>query len=573
MSSEVASNGGASFYRDWRSVWWPPGQPRDPARDHTVIGEVQRRLRDAGYPLGTGAIGCLSAFPPDPDFLAGSIEALEEVIRADESPLRRALAHVLWSRALWTGRNHVEISAHEEAAAHLLLDGFAVHPQRDCYLVRGFEVVSDLADRWEVVDTGREVQGSTSSFDLLDFRLEVPGAFQLLVRCGRFQEALSIYDLSPAAFQSPGVQGWLEVCRAVLSPRDAAAGFERAAAIFATDTLESASGRNWSAVNSNTLAPYFRARAVLAAPADCSPSDWSDRLRSARRALDPDQLVFAYPPARQLGILIHRLGEFLDGDRDALEALVKQYDAELAMWASETVESKGVSSVLRKIRDGILDFARDPRTALSRGLLADGVREAERLPVSAPARFLHELGPNLGAAALELAQGTTFREMLGLLESIEDEGTLHTLVQECLRAQSTRHAKITHGPIEYGKDVIGVIEEGDEVVLQIYAIKAGDLTMKNWPSLKEALDQASSVPVTNPVVDQLRPWRRRVVALFNGHINSYADPVVKGWIRSRREQGVDIELCSLEQLAELVRDRGLASFVRTLVRRRVQPPP
>jgi hypothetical protein len=66
--------------------------------------------------------------------------------------------------------------------------------------------------------------------------------------------------------------------------------------------------------------------------------------------------------------------------------------------------------------------------------------------------------------------------------SIKDERILQRLLLRLMQGQSPPplYAQIRHGPIEYGKDIVVLVEVDGKNVLKMYQVKAGDITKPVW---------------------------------------------------------------------------------------------
>ena len=123
------------------------------------------------------------------------------------------------------------------------------------------------------------------------------------------------------------------------------------------------------------------------------------------------------------------------------------------------------------------------------------------------------------------------------------------------------YAEIRHGPIEYGKDIVVLVKEGNKVVLQMYQAKAGDITKRNWPEARDQLEEMFQVdmsPVQLPVTD----YPRHGILVFNGHLNTYVEPVVEGWLKEQRlDHGRDFTILHLDALVTWIVDTGLINEI------------
>jgi hypothetical protein len=142
--------------------------------------------------------------------------------------------------------------------------------------------------------------------------------------------------------------------------------------------------------------------------------------------------------------------------------------------------------------------------------------------------------PAVGERALAtqvLGQHHTW--MYRTIEGIRDETALQKLLLRLMQAQLPLYAQRRHGPIEYGKDIVALVEVDGEHVLQMYQAKAGDITKSNWTKARDELEEMFQVDMSS-VQLPVEPDRREGVLVFNGHINPYVEPVVEGWIKEQR---------------------------------------
>src|SRR6266516_1630333 len=124
--------------------------------------------------------------------------------------------------------------------------------------------------------------------------------------------------------------------------------------------------------------------------------------------------------------------------------------------------------------------------------------------------------------------------MYRTIEGIRDETVLQKLLLRLMQAQLPLYAQRRHGPIEYGKDIVGLVEVDGEHVLQMYQAKSGDITKSNWAKARDELEEMFQVDMSS-VQLPVEPDRREGVLVFNGHINPYVEPVVEGWIKEQKD--------------------------------------
>ena len=120
------------------------------------------------------------------------------------------------------------------------------------------------------------------------------------------------------------------------------------------------------------------------------------------------------------------------------------------------------------------------------------------------------------------------------IASIKDERVLQALILRLLQGRLPLYAQIRHGPLEYGKDIVVLVEDNNEIVLQMYQVKAGDITVPVWRTARAELEEIFQVEL--PTVQlPVEPIRRVGVLIFNGYLNTNVEPAVHGWLAEQRD--------------------------------------
>src|SRR5208337_324034 len=102
------------------------------------------------------------------------------------------------------------------------------------------------------------------------------------------------------------------------------------------------------------------------------------------------------------------------------------------------------------------------------------------------------------------------------LESITDEARLRRLILRLLQSGLPRYAQIRHGPLEYGKDIVVLIEIDGVAVLRHYQVKCGNIDKRKWRESKDEMEEMFQVPL--PSLQLLfAPQRTEGVLITNGH--------------------------------------------------------
>jgi len=311
-------------------------------------------LEEHGYLLGGGFVATNT-----PLWLLGSPEImirtlnsgltlLERNLATTHDPLHLALTHIQCAnlyrnplgplglpKSLYI-EEQAKYTYHRRAAADVMVRGFDESLNKFSFLVTGFNVRTDLADKWDTDFVDYEVEEGHTQYSDEGVLVTVPSAFHILIGISDYERALEIAESTPEAFVHPGICGWREVCRAFVNVGDRSEYYLKAAKFFASDVHPGphlpGNKPYWSGFNSQTLAPYFRARAALAKP-KIDPDDTIQAIRQAAGEIQPHSSGFVYPPSRTLAILVHGLGSFLETkDVSVLDKLAQDYKKEMRFW-------------------------------------------------------------------------------------------------------------------------------------------------------------------------------------------------------------------------------------------------
>ncbi len=544
-------------------------------------------LESNGYLLGAGMVAshCLILFWGDWEnsifFSELALRLFEKESLTTKDPLRLAVTHMerlnLYGRLMFPGApQNIELQAknvyHRRAAAEILSKGFASDPHKEAYLVTGFHLTTNFADIFTPEFVDYEVEEREGlRYGEMGTTIPIPSAFQLFISISDYENALEVGKYAPNGFKYPGVCGWREVCQGFLAEKEAYKHYLKAAEFFAGDTPpEEGTFRkkpHWSGLNLYILAPYFRARAALSKYYSNS-EQIIETLKIASNEIKPNESSLVYVPARKLAILVHGLGSFLaTNDESVLDELSKNYQKEINLWGQYAEDDKILLEGLTLIKQAVEGFRYNPTQEIISGRLSQGIQILETIPEWSQMQFVPNIAETFGKTALEISQGVTYNDVAATLQTITDEQVLQQLVLELLKARAPYHAKVTHGPIEWGKDVVAIIDDEGTPRLHMYAIKAGDIDSRKWPSAKEAIDQMFTVSIDNPLVTQHQPSTVHGFLVFNGHFNQHIDPVANAWLsKLRSEKNWDIQVYDIDGLSKWIVSNRLVGVVRKFMK-------
>jgi hypothetical protein len=172
------------------------------------------------------------------------------------------------------------------------------------------------------------------------------------------------------------------------------------------------------------------------------------------------------------------------------------------------------------------------------------------------------VGPAVGRHALTVLQGPILTWIHRTLADITDEVILQRIFLRLAQAGLPHYAQIRHGPLEYGKDVVVVTNEGGFNLLRQHQMKCGDLTVRRWREIKDQLEEIFLVPLQT-VNMTARIDARVGILVCNGHAQPHLDPIMRGWFEAQaRDHGRKFEFMHLDDLASWIVRCGLINEFR-----------
>jgi hypothetical protein len=429
-------------------------------------------------------------------------------------------------------------SLYEELGQHLLgLGNRATDPgDRAGFLVHGFELETTFDGTWRTTPRGYEIaDGSLRSSDSY-LSMNISSAFTLFRRAGDYQAAQTVAVMCPEAFTSYGLRGWKAAVAGLLRPDEAVERFEEAAATFAQDVHDEEAFKgtgHWSSINVDLWAKYFAARAAIAQIVR-EPTRAAELIRQAAAALEGTESGWSHPQARCLRILLTALIEILDNDAGEGVALAKDGLLRQGRRSGLSDEDRLALRFFDEAAEAFTLLRDDPASAMTSGRLRDALETLGRIPLIG-SEVASAVEPRIGEAAFQHLLGPYRTWIHRTIESIRDERVLQSLLLRLMQAQIPLYAQIRHGPLEYGKDIVVLVEVEDQVRLQMYQVKAGDITMPIWAAVMYQLEQIFLVELEG-VQLPVAPDSREGVLIFNGHLKEHVEPVVAGWITQQKNQ-------------------------------------
>jgi hypothetical protein len=429
--------------------------------------------------------------------------------------------------------------------------------ERDGFLVRGFQLEARFDGTFSTQFPNREVLGHATTVGADYLSLEIESAFRVAIDAGDYLGAFELAAAAPTAFTRPGLLGWKSAVEGLADSTKAAECFARAADEFARDVHDPDSDEPWSSINVDLWAKYFRAREAVAL-IGAKPESLPDQARLALAALEGTESGWVNPQVTCFRVLLLAVSRVLaDRQVPSLEDLRAELDLAGRIGGGDI--SALVVEFLDLLQEGLQEVLEAPDRAFVIGTLPRAIEVLRRVPLFEEVVRLH-VRDALGERALSLVLDQQRTWIHRTLESVTDEAALQHIVLRLLQAGHPHYAQIRHGPLEYGKDVVALIEVGDGPVLDMYQAKVGDISLPQWRKVKPQLEEMFEVDV-EPLQLPVEPTRRNGILIFNGHVLPTAEPAVAGWQEDQRDRGREVAFMHLDAIVEwIVMGRLIGEF-------------
>jgi len=451
--------------------------------------------------------------------------------------LRSELSQMLWLFESDRAALRTQIRQLEEEFAQRLLTHYARSEHADNYLVRGVRLSTDLDGEWKAEYPDYEVPLGTEQFGER-LILNIPSAFHLFITRGDWHGAREIIEQRPTAFTGPGLEGWRAAALAYVEPARAMEWFDAAANAFAEDKQPTneellARGGSWSGINEQLWAKYFRARARLL-EAIRHPDKVRELLDSAASCLKGTESGWHSGQVSRFRILIDTLLKLiLDPSSLSAGQAEKEYLSEVRL--SEDAEYDLFAlRFITEAAEALRGFATDPVNELTKNSLSTAIEALGRVPLIGP-EVASAVRPAVGHSALKAVLGPSRTWMHRTLESITDEAKFRKVLLRLLQAGLPLYSQIRHGPVEYGKDIVALVENHGTFVLRLYQAKCGDLDKRKWREGKDELEEMFLIPIGSLHLPA-QPTVTKGFLVTTGHANAFVEPVMEAWFKEQREK-------------------------------------
>jgi hypothetical protein len=440
----------------------------------------------------------------------------------------------------------------------------------DSYLVRGIVVATDRDGHWKTRFPEYEVPLGIEQPGPSELILNIPSAFRLFVFNREWNAAYEIIRLCENAFTTPGLRGWRAVTIANVDPAQAEVRFDEAADAFEADampeTIEERNrrGGHWSGANQQLWAKYYRARARLVQSIRM-PEHVKELLERATQTLVGTEAGWHSSEVSKLHMLLKVLSKLLSNPLELDEAQARrEYQLEIRM-SDQTEHDQDALAFISEAANGFAGFATDPHSEVTRDRFALALRALAKVPMIGP-EISGVVSPELGKKVIETILGPVRTWMHRSLGGITNEAPLRAILLRLLQSGLPRYAQIRHGPLEYGKDIVALLDMDGVIVLRHYQVKCGDLDKAKWRVSKDEMEEMFQVPLTSFQLPAT-PQRTEGVLVTNGHANMFVEPAISGWLQEQRStHGRSVEVMHLDTLVDWITKNRLVNELRIALR-------
>jgi len=525
-------------------------------------GEVGAHFA-AGYALSQGIMCAWGDPEVMASCLATAVQEFQKAISAPGAPALEQAASVWMCLVEFGTTRGILFDSAEQSAIYRSLQGDLARilsklgnntediSARFGFLVRGVILTTDFEGNWSTTFPEVEIRGQARSGGADQLTLYIESAFRYFIDSGDYVAANGIASQCPEAFTTPGLRGWRAALVGLLSQDEAANRFAEAATELAADEpIEERrqAGISWDSSNRDLWSKYFSARSFVAEIVR-SPTRADELLHQAQETLTGTESGWIHPQVTCFRILVKVLSQVLQGDGDGAASRAKTALVQSRRLFGSDEYDELIIDFLDHVRQAFYELRRDPASVVLSTGVGDALAALGRIPL---------VGPDVASAITPLVAQRTFAGffdrdrswMHRTIESIGDERTFQRLILRLMQGRLPLYAQIRQGPLEYGKDIAVLVEDNGIVVLQMYQVKVGNITVPVWRIARAELEEIFQVELPK-VQLSVEPDRREGVLIFNGHLNPSVEGPVTGWLdEQRRDHGRSFFIMHLDLIVD-----------------------
>lgn len=427
-------------------------------------------------------------------------------------------------------------------------------------LVDGFRIDGPIRGPWDAASLGENKFYTHFESDTRNLSFRVDPAFELLIGTGDYGGAWRICQQFPEVFDTPGLKGWRAALEGFIKPKEAHRFFFMAADWFLQDNPKETDvpfAAAW--VNYYTWEPHFRSRGYLAL-ATLDEEKFEDSLEKAvKLAAKSKQNI---PEVERFDLLIKTLWDLLQTKQG-----IASSDLRETFLQATFLDRQIYDSIILEFIDfavgGLSELRRNRRKGLSK--IGRALHALSRLPILGESAE-NAIAMAVDHQAIEILDGQTRNWIHTRLASLKTEDLLRKVLFQLFQNQIPKYAQIRHGPIEYGKDLVVVANEGGTTVLRMYQVKCGDITRNTWYNeCRPQLEQIFQVPMCQLQIP-IAVDRRLGVLIWNGHFSPQIEEIVQAWLFEQQSAFKrEYQFMNLDGIVNYIIDNRLVHALRDIL--------
>ena len=282
-----------------------------------------------------------------------------------------------------------------------------------------------------------------------------------------------------------------------------------------------------------------------------------------------DDIHWGHPEVLRYQILVQTLAHLVGEEPSLSPEQARERFLQQKRWRGREDCDEIAVQFLTLAAEAFEGFKTDPVQESATGRLPKALEALARIPIIGPdvTRVVkHSISIKAAESFIEHAPETIFGPIRTwihrTLESIQHEQHLQRIILRLAQASLPLYAQIRHRPIEYGNNVVVLLNIDGRQVLRMYQAKCGDITKPKWRESQHDLEKMFLVPLPAMQMPNDADLHEGIL-ICNGHINPYVEPVMEGWFQEQKQaHGCTIKFMSLDHLVQWIVNEGLINDFR-----------
>lgn len=458
-----------------------------------------------------------------------------------------------------------QIRIKEELSQRLI--EYAKANAEETILVNGLLIIYRFDGSIESLASPHKLAGNARCINGERVGYQIPGAFDILLKIPDYRGCMNIIEQNTSLFSTPELNGWCYAVKGWLTPDKSAILFKQAADEFAKHTLEYFEKHvqhkgQWNSISVSFWAPYYYSLHFLCL-AEAYPEEAIEHIHKAANVLEKRMHIID-PTVDRYVLLVQAISSCIaDPSKFDVTTAIQNYSRTTRITGELENDSNAIDFITN-LKTTLQAFQDNPKKQLKQGGLMKLVEGLNNLPAIKESQ-LKGLEEALDNKAFLLCQGPT-NWIYRALENIRDEDILRKVLLRLFQTLSPKFAQNIHGIVEHGRDIIVLKEIKDELVLQLFQVKIGDIDTSAWRGIKQQLEEMMETDIPQILDLDGKSYKKIGYLVFNGHIKIQVEPKVSGWKQTRRDRMNEVhEIMHIDKIVNFIVDNRLVSEFREAI--------